>query len=346
MMARNSMREKIAITPRRSVALYALLSIAMVIVSYIFVIALAAACVYLPYLIVQSVEHPQAQLAILFLGGILIAGAMLWSLVPRREKFEPPGTPLDRDTHPLLFAELDDIAGSLNEALPGEVYLIGQVNAFVADRGGILGFGSRRIMAVGLPLLSVLNISEFRGVVAHEFGHYYSGDTSIGPWVYKTQAAMIRTFRSIGSLQGIRVGAIQLMYGLISFLIKQYFVGFLRVVNFVSRKKEHRADELACLVAGSAACIQGMRKIHVGGMAWMPYWNSEVLPVLEQGCRPDIADGFARFLAAPEIAAQVREGIENEIAEGKTNPYDTHPPLRDRIAAIAASTRSCVRPFT
>jgi hypothetical protein len=162
----------------------------------------------------------------------------------------------------------------------------------------------------------------------------YSGDTSIGPWVYKTQAAMIRTFQSIGSLQGIRVGAIQLMYGLISFLPKQYFVGFLRVVNFVSRKKEHRADELACLVAGSAACIQGMRKIHGGGMAWMPYWNSEVLPVLEQGCRPDIADGFARFLAAPEIAAQVTEGIASEIAEGKTNPYDTHPPLRDRIAAI------------
>jgi hypothetical protein len=107
MMARKSMREKIAITPRRSVALYALLSIAMVIVSYMFVIAIAAACVYWPYLIVQSVEHPQVQLAILFLGGILVAGAMLWSLVPRGEKFEPPGTPLDRDTHPLLLAELD-----------------------------------------------------------------------------------------------------------------------------------------------------------------------------------------------------------------------------------------------
>ena len=53
------------------------------------------------------------------------------------------------------------------------------------------------------------------------------------------------------------------------------------MVNFVSRKKEHRADELACLVAGSA-CIQGVRKIHGGGMAWMPYWNSEVRPVLER----------------------------------------------------------------
>ena len=40
------------------------------------------------------------------------------------------------------------------------------------------------------------------------------------------------------------------MYGLISFLLKLYFVGFLRVVNFVSRKKEHRADELAGVPRG------------------------------------------------------------------------------------------------
>ena len=334
MMAGHFMPGKIAITPRRSIALFALLSIAMVIFSYVLVIALAAACVYLPYLLIANMEHPNAQIGILFLGGILVAGAMLWSLVPRREKFEAPGPLLERDSHPRLFAELEDIAGSLNEPLPREVYLIGQVNAFVADRGGILGFGSRRIMAIGLPLLSTLNVSEFRGVVAHEFGHYYSGDTSIGPWVYKTQTAMIRTFQSIGSLEGIRVGFVQLMFQLVSFILKQYFVGFLRVVNFVSRKKEHRADELACLVAGSAACIHGMRKVHGSGMAWMPYWNSEVAPVLNQGCQPDIADGFARFLAAPEIAAQVEQGVEREIAEGKTQPYDTHPPLRDRIAAI------------
>jgi hypothetical protein len=106
------------------------------------------------------------------------------------------------------------------------------------------------------------------------------------------------------------------------------------VVNFVSRKKEHRADELACLVAGSAACIQGMRKIHGGGMAWRPYWNSEVLPVLDQSCRPDIADGFARFLAAPEISVQLTQGIEKEIAEGKTKPYVSAEPSRVQNAHL------------
>jgi hypothetical protein len=69
-------------------------------------------------------------------------------------------------------------------------------------------------------------------------------------------------------------------------------------------------------------------------MAGGPYWNSEVVPVLNQGCKPAIADGFSRFMGAPQIEVQVTKGIEREIAEGKTEPYDTHPPLRDRIAAI------------
>jgi hypothetical protein len=120
----------------------------------------------------------------------------------------------------------------------------------------------------------------------------------------------------------------------VTFILKWYFIFFLRVINFVSRKKEYRADELACLVAGSEPLVQGLRKIHGASMAWGPYWNSEVVPVLNQGCKPAIADGFSRFMGAPQIEVQVTKGIEREIAEGKTEPYDTHPPLRDRIAAI------------
>src|SRR5579864_5312728 len=323
------------IAPRRSVALFALLAIVMVIASYVFVIVLAAACVYLPYWIIANAEHAPGQVLLLLLGGIVIAAAMLWSLVPRRDVFEPPGPLLERSSHPRLFAELEQIAASLNEPLPREVYLMGEVNAFVADRGGVLGFGSRRIMSVGLPLLSILTISEFRGILAHEFAHYYSGDTRLGPFVYMTQSAMIRTFQNIGSIEELgRVPIIRAMYSVVTLVLKNYFILFLRVTNFISRKKEYRADELACVVAGAAPFIGGLRKIHGAGMAWPAYWKTEVVPVLNQNCMPAIADGFARFLVAPEIATQVEQGIEKEIAEGKIEPYDTHPPLRDRIAAI------------
>jgi heat shock protein HtpX len=296
---------------------------------------LAIACVYLPYLAFTSAEHPPAQLGLLVLGGIIVGATILWSLVPRREKFEAPGLLLEPPAHPRLFAELQAIAAALNEPLPREVYLVGQVNAFVADRGGIMGFGSRRVMGIGLPLLSSLTVSEMRAVLAHEFAHYYSGDTRMGPWVYKTQSAMIRAFRNIGSLGELgRIAALQFMNMVATFILKWYFIFFLRVINFVSRKKEYRADELACLVAGAEPLVQGLRKIHGASMAWGPYWNSEVVPVLNQGCKPAIADGFSRFLAAPQIEEQVTKGIEKEIEEGKTEPYDTHPPLRNRIAAI------------
>jgi len=317
------------------VALFALLAITMVVVSYLVIVLLAIACVYLPYLAFTSAEHPPAQLGLLVLGGIIVGATILWSLVPRREKFEVPGLLLEASAHPRLFAELQAIAAALNEPLPREVYLVGQVNAFVADRGGIMGFGSRRVMGIGLPLLSILTVSEMRAVLAHEFAHYYSGDTRMGPWVYKTQSAMIRAFRNIGSLGELgRIAALQFMNLVATFILKWYFIFFLRVINFVSRRKEYRADELACLVAGAEPLVEGLRKIHGASMAWGPYWNSEVVPVLNQGCKPAIADGFSRFLAAPQIEVQVAKGIEKEIAEGKTEPYDTHPPLRDRIAAI------------
>jgi heat shock protein HtpX len=323
------------IAPRRSVALFALLATFMVALSYLVLLFVAAACVYLPFLAITNIETMRFQVLALQLGGIAVAVVILWSLFPRFDKFEAPGLLLEREAHPRLFAELDSIAVALNEPLPREVYLVGQPNAFVADRGGILGIGSRRVMGIGLPLLSALSVSEMRAVLAHEFAHYYSGDTSMGPWVYNSQSAMIRTFQNMGSLRQFgRIAIFQLLCLAVFSVLKWYFIFFLKVTNFVSRRKEYRADELACLVAGSEAMVQGLRKIHGAALAWAPYWNTEVVPALSEKCIPAIGDGFARFLAAPEVAPQVEQGIEKEIAEGEAEPYDTHPPLRDRIAAV------------
>jgi len=112
-------RAGIAFAPRRSVAPHALLAIVMAIASCVVTIVLAAARVYLPYLVVTSTTSAQA--LILFLGGIAAAGAMLWSLVPPRETFEAPGLLITPSEHPALFEEIEDIAASLDEPVPREV---------------------------------------------------------------------------------------------------------------------------------------------------------------------------------------------------------------------------------
>ena len=124
-----------------------------------------------------------------------------------------------------------------------------------------MGFGSRRVMGLGLPLLSILTVSQFRAVLAHEFAHYYGGDTSLGPWVYKTQNAMVRIFQNIGSVGKVaRVAVLSIMCMVVGTLMKWYFKLFLRAINLASRQREYRADELACFIAGRQALIDGLRR--------------------------------------------------------------------------------------
>jgi len=329
------MRPKIVIAPRRSMIWFALLSMAMVIASYLFVILLAAACVYFPFWLLARLQILQLQVLLFLLGGVVIACLMIWSILPRRDKFAAPGPLLKRESHPRLFAELDETAAFLDETLPRDVYLTDEVNAFVANRGGILGFGSHRIMGIGLPLLSILSVSECRAIMAHEFAHYYGGDTKLSPFVYRTQTAIARAFQTVGFIQELDgVHAIRALASLVSLVLQQYFTLFLRVTKLVSRKKEYRADELACLVAGVAPFRRGLQKIHASDIAWAVYWGTEIEPLLKLSYIAPLAAGFAQFLADSDLAAQLMQLVDKEIEQTKTNPFDTHPPLRNRIAAV------------
>jgi heat shock protein HtpX len=295
----------VTIPPRRSLAFFAFLAMLMVVGSYIVIVLLAAACVYLSWLAVTNLSNFQT--LALFVGSIAVAGAMLWSLVPRRDKFKAPGLPLERASHPRLFAELDNIAAALGEPMPGEVYLIGDANAWVADRGGVMGFGSRRVMGLGLPLLAALNVSQFRAILAHEFAHYYGGDTSLGPWLRRAQVAMIRTFQNIGSVgNAMRVAVIQILYMVVFGVLKWYWKLFLRAINFVSRRQEYRADELACLVAGPRSLVSGLRNVHAAALAWPAYWRTELVPMLDMWCLPSITEGFSQFLAPPPLPSKCK----------------------------------------
>lgn len=329
-------RQKVEIQPRRLIGVLTALSLLMVVVSYAVMLGIAALCVYGPYLLVANDTGLHIQLVILLLGGIGMAGVLLWSVAPRPEKSEAPGMLLTKVAQPKIFAELEEISSTLGEPMPKEVYLIGETNAFVSDLGGTFGFGRRRILALGLPLFYVLTLAEWRAVVAHEFAHYYSGDTSLGPLLYRAQKAMLRAFENLSSVGGFaRVAILQVLYLFVFYVLKGTFLLFLRVINLASRRKEFRADELACLVAGTDAMSSSLKKIRGAAVAWPTYWKDELAPFLENGNLPAMGDGFARFLAEPRISEQIKEFVDKAVTEGKTNPYDTHPPLNARLAAIS-----------
>lgn len=325
------------VLPRRRVmALWAGLAMGMVVCSYVFIICLAAACVYGPYLLV--IAAPNLNTVVLLLFGVVMGAAMLWSLVPRRDKFEPPGPLLERAAHPRLFMELDALALALKEDPPAEVYIVPQANAFVIDRGGILGYGSRRVMGLGLPLLGVLTVSEFRAVLAHEFAHYYGGDTRLGPWVYKTRMAMVRAMENLASMgQYVRWALAKVAYMIIMWVLEAYWKLFFWCTQLVSRRQEYRADELAGYIAGPAALSEGLKKVNAAGAAFPAFWNSEIAPALVEGLRLPICEGFSQFVTSPGVSKNIEEFLVKLIAESKVEAYDSHPPLKDRLSALATA---------
>ena len=300
-----------------SATIRALTAILLMIGFYVLALGFAAGIVWFIYDDWQSGNYDPRAL----IGLPILLGFLLWSIVPRPDRFQPPGPRIDAADEPELFRELSSIAKSVGQELPHEVYLMPQVNAWVAQRGGIMGIGSRQVMALGLPLMALLTVSEFRAVLAHEFGHYQGGDTELGPWIYKTRAAIGRTVYHLGG-----------SWMFIPF--RWYGKLFLNVTLRISRGQEYAADRLAAQVAGRDAVVNGLKQIHRGGGVWDGYFSNELVPVMYRGFSPPVSAGLARFLQSPQIKGRVEESLNKELAEGKADPMNTHPALRERIAAL------------
>lgn len=303
-----------------SIRTRAALAVALLVGFYALAVAIAGALLFIPYAEIVYANRIDGRIAIFCVVGAFL---ILKSVVPRAEKFTPPGPRLAPEAHPALFALIDDVARRTGQEKPAEVYLAGDVNAFVTESGGTMGFGGRRVMGIGLPLLEALTVAELRAVIAHEFGHFVGGDTRLGPWIYKTRVAIGRTLESLDGHSSI-LGKPFLWYGL----------GFLRVTHAVSRSQEFVADAVAARVAGPAAAASALRRISGAAAAYGSFWSSELAPALDRGYRPPLASGFGQFLRAPNVTTQVAAVVDAELENGKSDPYDTHPSLRERLAAL------------
>jgi heat shock protein HtpX len=178
-------------------------------------------------------------------------------------------------------------------------------------------------MVLGLPLMQILTVPQMRAVIAHEFGHYHGGDTRLGPWIYRTRETIERTLR-LASRQSALLQLPFLWYGRM----------FLRVTQAVSRRQELVADELAARTVGARPMIEGLRALGPGSVAFRVFWHHEVLPLVAAGFQPPLAEGFTRFLAAPGVKKDAEAIAEKRLSETRPDPYDSHPPDAERIAAL------------
>lgn len=304
-----------------SLARGAVLALALMIGFYVLALAIAGGLLWIPYAEWIYFERVHGKIA---LACIATAGGVVWAVLPRVDRFEPPGPRLEESDCPALFAMIREVAAATGQEPPADVYLVNEVNAWVTQRGGVMGFGSKRVMGIGLPLMQGLSQAELRAVIAHEFGHYSSGDVSLGPWIYKTRAAI---GRAVQNLEESIVSIPFLWYGTL----------FLRVTHAVSRQQEFTADAVAAKVAGAPVMASALRRLSGVAMAFNVYMGNEVSPVLRAGFLPPVASGFDQYLRDARIVAFARAMTDHSASQDTTDPYDTHPSLKQRLEALGAS---------
>lgn len=178
-------------------------------------------------------------------------------------------------------------------------------------------------------------------MLAHEFAHFFAGDTRLAPWVYNARNSMVRVFQNINKTSPLfkvlsRFAIVAVAYLVVVKTLVGFWRVFLRLTQLVSRKQEFRSDELACHTAGSEALIGGLKVVNQATPAVAPFWNSVVWPIVQNGHQPMIANGFARFLVTPKVAQATATHLDKAIQNRETNPFDTHPPLAARIEKAKA----------
>ncbi|MEM1442487.1 MAG: M48 family metallopeptidase, partial [Verrucomicrobiota bacterium] len=79
-----------------------------------------------------------------------------------------------KEDEPVLFAFLNQLAADVGAPRPHKVFLSPTVNACVFYDLSLLNFliPTKKNLDIGLGLVNVLTLSEFKAVLSHEFGHF------------------------------------------------------------------------------------------------------------------------------------------------------------------------------
>ncbi|HJT78092.1 MAG TPA: M48 family metallopeptidase, partial [Gemmataceae bacterium] len=187
---------------------------------------------------------------------------------------------IDAEDHPLLWGFIERLCDETGAPLPYRVFLNPEVNAAVFYNQSFwsLFLPTPKNLLIGLGLVNVLNLSEFKGVLAHEFGHFSQKSMKLNSYVYVAShiiaqmvsgrdwfddlADRLRSRPSVLAVLGWTAFGITWLFR--HALVAIFF--FLRRLQVsLSREMEFQADLVAVSAVGSEAAVRGLARAGFAG---------------------------------------------------------------------------------
>lgn len=266
-------------------------------------------------------------------GTVLVAVPLVRGLVLTRRRHDagPAGISVSRQEQPALWGRVLSLCDRVGVRAPEEIRLVPDVNAGVDEVAHLMGLvPGRRRMYLGVPLLVGLTVAQLDAVLAHELGHYSNRDARLAPTIVRGRIGVLAVLRSIGAGNSF---AQQVTRTFFSWYAELY----LRTSQAISRQQEFAADRMAARIAGRDNTVAALRELPVLSAAYDLYLDQYIAPGWEAGVLPPPEEFFAglRALLSEPDRRDALAPVREEPPEPEPDPYDSHPPASERIAALS-----------
>jgi Zn-dependent protease with chaperone function len=234
---------------------------------------------------------------------------------------------ITEEEQPTFFAFLDKLTDEIGAPMPSRVFVTPEVTAAMMPEVSLLNLfvPPKKNLLVGLGLVNSLNLSEFKAVMGHEFGHFSQKTSRMHAYVYLTNRVMLnlltgqdwldrmiqaahRNARRAGDASVLFFAAFAWGVGGPVWVVKKGLVLLFHAINFaalsLSRKNEFHADRVAVSVAGSNAIVHALARLEFAEESL-----AEAVGHLEVASQHDLysRDLFTHHTAAAALLRKVRK---------------------------------------
>ncbi|MFO0813337.1 MAG: M48 family metallopeptidase [Gemmatales bacterium] len=213
-------------------------------------------------------------------GSIAALGLMIIFLIKGLFK----GQRIDREQYlqifekdsPQLWKFIHQVCQDTGAPRPRRIYLSAEVNACVIYNSSLLNLivPPRKDLLIGLGLVNVLTLNEFKAVLAHEFGHFAQKSAGLGSYLMLARRIMDDIVysrdgwdRFVDQWAGIDLRVSFPAWGLKGALwvLRKVMGGALQGLALLhlslSRQLEFNADNVAVSVCGSDAIVHALSRL-------------------------------------------------------------------------------------
>ncbi len=293
--------------------------------------------------------------------GLLTLIFLLKFLGGKDVEADPSLQEITREDAPALYQMISEIVKEVDTSFPKKIFITPEVNAAVFYDSGFWSMilPVRKNLRIGMGLVNSVSRTEFKAILAHEFGHFSQQSMKVGSYVYNVNQVIHNMLFDNESFNSLAQSWAN-VNGYLSFFVRMA-VGIVRGLQFIlrkvyevvnvsymglSREMEYHADEVAANVTGSKPLITSLLRLELAEFSYntvLEYYNGKIKEaVTTQNLYPQhrfVMNFLASENDLPMENNFAKVGLDQSSRYNKsklvlTNQWASHPSIKDRVERL------------